>query len=73
MAKKQKKSEPFDNSISKVPDEMRCPNCNNHLQFMYARKRTDDEAWLCSICEIVFIITIKITYEIDMLKSLNDE
>ena len=70
---KKKKEKPFDNSISKVTEPLRCPDCHNPLQFMYARKRTEDEAWLCPTCETIFAITIKIIYEIDILKSLCDE
>ncbi len=56
---KKKKSEPFDNSISAIPHVICCPNCELPLLFMYARKITEDELFLCKNCQTVYCVKMK--------------
>ena len=80
MAKKKNKSEPFDNSISKISQIMDmtskpipCPYCGKTLQFMYARKKTEDEIFFCSPCQIIVSIKIEINIITSLMNNLNDE
>ena len=66
------KEKPFDNSISKTTKKVRCPSCKTNLIFMYARKRTEDEIWLCKECEIIISVKIDILVSTHILKEHNE-
>ena len=68
----QEKEKPFDNSISKTTKKVRCPSCKTNLIFMYARKRTEDEIWLCKECEIIISVKIDILVSTHILKEHNE-
>ncbi len=72
MAKKKKpKPLPFDNSISKITENLSCPGCfKEHMIFMYTRKRTNDEVFLCRYCETIHAVSIEINYKYKFMKKL---
>ena len=79
MSKQKKKLEFFDNSISGIivvqkvynqKEEIHCPDCKTNLIFMYARKRTEDEIWMCKTCETVLIVRAEVKIYIRLLKEL---
>ncbi len=79
MSKQKEKSKPFDNSISGITflnkiccqkEEIQCPDCPTNLIFMYARKRTEDEIWMCKTCETVLIVRAEVKIYIRLLKEL---
>ncbi len=58
MNKKKKKGKPFDNSITETLEPPLCPKCDNKDVFLYRRKRTKDEVWFCTLCEVPLQIII---------------
>ncbi len=78
MSKQKKKSKPFDNSFSCITiiknrlrwqKEICCPDCKTNLIFLYSRKRTKDEIWMCQTCETVLIVKMEIKIHIKTLKK----
>lgn len=69
---KKKKVGHFDNSISIINTTcvINCPDCEDKLLFMYTRKRTEDELFLCRKCQTIYQAKIEFKIIITKHKKL---